>query len=92
MLIRLHLDDVEWHCTQPHAGSDRVEAAAPACRCGSVCVRGVGDDVRGHDTVETRAVCAGCGERRGRLVVTFSTIFGIAADAETLSGKYGRVY
>lgn len=91
MKIRLHLDDVEWHCTLPHKGAPSVEAAAPACACGSVWVRGLGDDERGHDTITTRAVCAGCGARRGKLVVTVDTLFGIEEDERVMNGRC-RVY
>lgn len=91
MKIRLHLDGTEWHCTLPHDGAPSVECAAPACACGSVFVRGIGDDERGHDIVSSRAVCAGCGVARGRLVVTFSTIFGISEDERVLNGRC-RVY
>lgn len=80
--------------TLPYEGADQVTITGPCpnCKVAPCALQGVkGTPVEGHDTITSDAGCTSCKTVIGRLVVTVSTIFGIAEDRAVLRGR-PRVY
>ena len=90
MKITLRFDGRKLVAKQPHDHADHV-TVSEACACGSHSVRGLGVHTRTHDEYIADAVCCKCEARRGQLVVSVSTIFGIEEDERVTNGRC-RVY
>jgi hypothetical protein len=92
--VEIRTDAGTFPAAPPYEGADHVRSDIPCPACGASApssVRGAGVDVRGHDSEEAPAVALCCGATLGRIVVTYSTIFGIEEDRAVLNGR-PRVY
>lgn len=76
----------------PYDGATHVvvRGKCPGCGCEPFHAQGHADIERGHDTYSCSSSC-GCGHPSGRMVVTFSTLFGLEEDERVLNGR-ARVY
>ena len=70
----------------PYDGADHV-ITEERCECGGVQAVGMGDRETGHDYIEETSRCCACSKTRGKIRVTFSTIFGIEEDERVTRGR-----
>ncbi len=78
----------------PYHNADHliVDGACPLCGADPFPVIGkIDEQTHTHDTTTAPALSRCCGQRVGKMVVKFSTIFGIEEDNVVLNGRC-RVY
>lgn len=91
MKITLHTNDGKrLAAIVPYPNAPAVKVSR-VCDCGCQAIRCLRVDTETRDTIAGDADCGGCGKPVGRLVVTFSTIFGIEEDSRVANGR-SRVY
>lgn len=96
MKIEVRTEARTYPCDPPvPVDAQAVWARGLTCPCGAATEQGLRvfshEAIEGYDTVEGTARCLACRALVGRLVVTFSTIFGLAEDRAVLQGRL-RVY
>lgn len=81
-------------CIMPYDGAEFVETKGPCPHCAVTPIKTRGDDHEQsieHDRITAPAYCFDCRGYVGKLLVVFSTIFGLEEDARVLGGR-ARVY
>ena len=90
--MRITLDGK--HCVLPYSGAPFVETEGSCliCETTPLQIRGnAREQLVEHDRITAPAHCSFCLGHVGKLVVVFSTIFGLEEDARILNGR-ARVY